>query len=511
MRPLYARTVLLALLLTTRSLMATETPFAIRVVDEKTGRGVPLVELETVHQQVFVTDSAGRVAVTAPELQHQRVYFHVRSHGYEYPADGFGYRGVRLDVRPGEEATVTIPRRNIAERLYRVTGAGLYADTVAVGEAAPIRKPLLNAQVMGADSVVTAEYRDQLYWFWGDTHRIGYPLGNFHVSGATSSLPAAGGWDPARGVDLEYFVDSQGFAKQMARMPGEGPTWIWGLVVVEDDQGERLFTGFEKVQGLQVYQRGIAEFDNQREEFVLKKLVDKHVPLYLHGHPFRHQVDGVTYFYFGDPYPVMRVPATAEAVLDLARYEGFTCLVPGSRKQESPRVERCEEGRVVWGWKRDTAAICWSLQQQLLKQGQLAADEVWLQLVDAELGDTVVAHRGSVTWNDYRDCWVLITTQQGGSSFLGEVWYAESVAPEGPWCEATKVVTHEDYSFYNPKQHPYFAAEGGRFLFFEGTYTRTFSGNPQATPRYDYNQVMYRLDLADPRLSGGQREPVSAN
>ena len=35
-------------------------------------------------------------------------------------------------------------------------------------------------------------------------------------------------------------------------------------------------------------------------------------------------------------------------------------------------------------------------------------------------------------------------------------------------------------------------------IFFEGTYTTTFSGNDDPTPRYDYNQVMYRLDLADP-------------
>ena len=43
--------------------------------------------------------------------------------------------------------------------------------------------------------------------------------------------------------------------------------------------------------------------------------------------------------------------------------------------------------------------------------------------------------------------------------------------------------------------------EGGRVIYFEGTYANTFSGNPEATPRYDYNQVMYRLDLDDPRLS----------
>src|SRR5262249_10300175 len=53
---------------------------------------------------------------------------------------------------------------------------------------------------------------------------------------------------------------------------------------------------------------------------------------------------------------------------------------------------------------------------------------------------------------------------------------------------------------YNPKQHPYFDQEGGRFIYFEGTYSHTFSGNEHPTPRYDYNQIMYRLDLADERL-----------
>jgi hypothetical protein len=88
---------------------------------------------------------------------------------------------------------------------------------------------------------------------------------------------------------------------------------------------------------------------------------------------------------------------------------------------------------------------------------------------------------------------------------LGEVSYAEADAPTGPWTTARKIVTHDKYSFYNPKQHPYFDQEGGRIIYFEGTYTKTFSGNEQGTPRYDYNQIMYRLDLSDPRLAAAQR------
>jgi hypothetical protein len=38
-------------------------------------------------------------------------------------------------------------------------------------------------------------------------------------------------------------------------------------------------------------------------------------------------------------------------------------------------------------------------------------------------------------------------------------------------------------------------------IFFEGTYTATFSAASEKTPRYDYNQIMYRLRLDDARLA----------
>ena len=89
----------------------------------------------------------------------------------------------------------------------------------------------------------------------------------------------------------------------------------------------------------------------------------------------------------------------------------------------------------------------------------------------------------------------------GGPSNLGEVWFAEADTPAGPWVYARRIVTHDHYTFYNPTQHPFFDQDGGRLIYFEGTYTDAFSGNPQKTPRYNYNQVMYRLALDDPRLA----------
>jgi hypothetical protein len=124
-----------------------------------------------------------------------------------------------------------------------------------------------------------------------------------------------------------------------------------------------------------------------------------------------------------------------------------------------------------------------------------------LQLREAETGTAVLAHAGSIRWNAHLRRWVLIVVQQGGTSFLGEVWYAQAPTITGPWGAAVKIVTHEKYSFYNPVQHAFFDQRGGRLIYFEGTYASTFSGNPAATPRYDYNQIMYRLDVDDPRLA----------
>ena len=91
--------------------------------------------------------------------------------------------------QPGGSKTVRLRRVNVAERLYRVTGEGIYRDSVLLGREPPLREPLLAGGVLGQDSVVTAVLGGRLLWFWGDTSRAAYPLGNFSVSGAVSKLP----------------------------------------------------------------------------------------------------------------------------------------------------------------------------------------------------------------------------------------------------------------------------------------------------------------------------------
>lgn len=494
--------VVLALLHVTTAHGADNPYFQIQVVDDATGRGVPLVELETVNSIVHVTDSAGNVAFLEPGLMNQAVFFSVRSHGYEFPKDGFGFRGTRLDVTPGGKATLKIKRINLAERLYRITGGGTYRDTVLLGQAAPTVEPLLNAKVVGSDSVVNAVLNGRLHWFWGDTLRPSYPLGNYEVPGATSRLPSDGGLDPSVGVNLDYFKAPDGFAKATCKMPGKGPTWIFGAAVVKNSAGkDELLTGYMKVEPpLKVYARGVAKFNPEQQEFE-KVLEFPQLPtLFPEGVALSYRDGDVDYVYFCKPYPLVRIRATSEAFRDPAQYEAYTCLKQGSTA-DKPEVERDAAGKVHYTWKRNTAFVGPAEQQKLISSGMLKSEEALLRLRDRDTGKPVVCHTGSVNWNAYRKRWAMITVQHYGTSLLGELWYAEADSPLGPWEYAVKIMTHEKYSFYNPKQHPYFDQQDGRLIYFEGTYTQMFSGNPVATPRYEYNQMMYRLDLGDPRLA----------
>ena len=126
-------------------------------------------------------------------------------------------------------------------------------------------------------------------------------------------------------------------------------------------------------------------------------------------------------------------------------------------------------------------------------------------LPSAVNGQPVKPHSGSLAWNAFRQRWVTVFMQVFGKpSAFGELWYAEADAPTGPWGTAVKILSHENYTFYNPRLHPEFTAADSPLLIFEGTYTQLFADHPTPTPRYEYNQILYRLDLDDPKLKPAQ-------
>ena len=484
------------------------TYFKIQVVDDQTGRGVPLVELKTTNSRSYWTDSNGLVAFYEPGLMDQKVFFHVGSHGYEYPKDGFGYAGVALDIKPGGSAEIKVKRRNIAERLYRITGEGIYNDSVLLGLPVPIRQPVLNGLVVGQDSVVNAVYQGKIYWFWGDTGTVWYPLGLFRASGATSELPGSGGLDPAVGVNLTYFVGENGFSRAMCPMPEakEGVVWLDGALTVADEAGrERMVCHYARLRSLdKALEHGLAIWDDQKEIFVKAVEFDmKRQWQCLGARPIVLKDGRQEYCVFPHPFPLVRVRRDLVAIKDQDSYQAFTPLAPGTRYEKAAsKLERDQAGHLVWGWKAATDPLDQAQEKELIAAGLMNPDEARYQIKDVDTGLPITVHGGTLAWNDFRHKWIIIALQIfGSSSVLGEVYFAEADVPAGPWLWARKIVTHDRYSFYNVAHHPFFDQQGGRIIYFEGTYTAMFSRTEDPTPRYDYNQVMYRLDLADARLA----------
>lgn len=454
------RTILLiwlSTLLVVATAAAEPSPMCKIVVTEKgTGWPVPLVELRTTNQVRFVTDNAGVIAFDLSELMGQEVWLDVHGHGYEVKADLFGYRGVRLVPEPGQTLKVEVDRKIIAKRIGRLTGSGLFAESQKLG----LEPDWRDARIVGCDSVQNAVHRGKLFWAWGDTTLAKYPLGIFHMSSATTRIQPFETFEPPLRPSFDYFTDTEGRPRGVATMPGTGPTWVSGYVSLQDQSGQpRLVGTYIKVKPpLEAYECGLCVWNDAKLQFEPLRTIwtkSKETPISPaapEGHPaFWKDNDGREWVLFGNPLPKLRCPATFEAWQDPAQWQVLT------PQKDLPSVAE---------------------------------------------GKPVVPHTGAIAWNAYRQRWVTVFMENFGKpSAFGELWYAESDAPVGPWGPAIKILSHDNYTFYNPRLHPEFTSADSPVLIFEGTYTQMFADRPQPTAKYDYNQILYRLDLDDAALT----------
>jgi hypothetical protein len=461
--------------------------FAIQIIDESTGRGVPLVTLTTINHVSHTSDSAGWVAFNEPGLMEREIYFHVSAPGYAVGKDGFGYSGLRLIPKLGDKAEIKVMRLDIAERLYRITGQGIYRDSELLGKEAPLPRANFNFTT-GQDSVQALPWKGRLFWLWGDTNKPNYPLGNFHSTCAWSDLPEKGGLAPEEGIHLEYLTDDDSQLRRMMPTKEPGAVWIFGLLVVPDAEGkEHLIGHYGRFKDLtKRLEHGICEFDETQGVFTsIVLLGDEFEWQHPEGNAVRVKNEDGDFYYFSNSFAVTRV---------LASYNDATN--PGS--YEALAWSAVEQDYL---WQKKLPPVTQKSEAKMLADHKMPPSRSLLQVKDAITGKPVEIHRSSVNWNPHRKAWIMIgNQQQAAESNLGEVWYAEAPTPSGPWTKAVKVASHPRYSFYNPRHHAFFDEQQGRVIYFEGTYSETFSGNPVPTPRYDYNQLMYRLDLDDPRL-----------
>ncbi|MGC4004313.1 MAG: hypothetical protein QM811_14815 [Pirellulales bacterium] len=301
-----------------------------------------------------------------------------------------------------------------------------------------------------------------------------------------------------QGLELDYFVDDKGFSRGMVELADkQGVIWIEGLCVVPDRNGkEKMLCSYSRRKGLNdPYESGIAVFDEAAEVFrsTAQLPLDETWRLPT-GHAVVRKIDGKDYVTWGNPFLHVCVPLRLDSVLDPKKYESWTCLPDdGNPKTDEPL--RDAKGTLAWRWTTAAGPVTPKIEARWLKSGKIQPDEAVVTPRDAD-GKAVEIHTGTTHWNPFRKKWILLGCEiHGQTSHLGEVWYAESDSPQGPFRNSVKVVTHDRYTFYNVCQHDFLDTDDGRYVYFEGTYTKEFSGNPHATPRYDYNQIMYRLDL----------------
>jgi hypothetical protein len=503
MRPYKTHLIIAILSLTTSHLLAGE-PFVIHIKDAQSGRGIPLAKLTTTNGIELITDSAGVACFDEPGLMDGKVYFSVSSPGYSYPKDGFGNSGRALDIKAGGSFTFKMTRTQIAQRLYRITGQGIYHHSTRAGLPTPMRHPNLNGRVMGQDTVMAVAHDKKIYWFWGDTARPGYPLGHFGTAMATSI--SGDQLNPAQGIELNYVVNKKGFSRPVFRLGKPGVVWFHGVTEIKDPNDKKRIIGhYSRLKGLgHLLEHGIAAFNKDAGEMEVVSTFPLDAPLHPFGQTLRHSSEGVEYIYFCTPYPHTRVRATWNSFRDPDQYEAYTPLKPGTQKLNLKKssLERNGENKVVYGWKKSTAKVSAIGQRRLIASGALQQTEALIQTVDASDNQSISLATGSVRWNDLRKRWIMIACRQGGkASFLGEIYYAESKQLLGPWPKAIKVATHPGYAFYNPVHHAFLDRDDGRSIYFEGTYTKQFSKTKTPTPRYNYNQIMYKIDLGDPKIS----------
>jgi hypothetical protein len=434
-------------------------PCRIEVVEKGSGWPVPLVELRTTHEVRFVTDNAGVIAFDLPELMGRETWFNVLGHGYEVPADGFGSRGVKLTPEPGKTCRVEVTRRNIAKRLGRATGGGIFAESQKLGQELDWH----DQGLLGCDSVQNAVHCGKLFWAWGDSILARYPLGIYDMTSATTAVQPLASFEPPLRLRFDYFADAKGEPRGVAKMPGKGPTWVSAYVSLPDKSGTpRLVGTYIKVRNhLEAYESGLCVWNDAAASFEQLRVLwtkssqDPIQPAAPDGHPvFWKDAAGKEWVLFGNPFPTLRCEATFEAWQDSSKWQTY---VP------QPSLRAAGSGKVV------------------------------------------KPHTGSIAWNPWRKRWVTVFMESfGDPSVFGELWYAEADAPIGPWGPAVKILTHDNYTFYNPRLHPEFTSADSPILIFEGTYTAEFANRPTPTPRYNYNQMLYRLDLNDPALAPAQ-------
>jgi hypothetical protein len=491
----------------------------ITVVDNQTGRGVPMTRVELESRHSYYTDSKGIVAFHEPDIMDTDLHFSFRSHGYDldlvaHPTGKYRDQtnwettSIRLACATGGNLMLQMQRSDnqVAQRLYRLNGYGIYRDSALMGIAQPLAEPLLNTGVTTQSEAISTVHSGQVFWAWADTYGTALAH-NQKVAVATSELYGSGGLNPETGVDLDYFDNTAGtFTKEMAAGMN-GTVELTSLVSAEDTQSNAHLVAQHRREHNGTTYLGLMEFNPATETFVLlfeetEATADANPSVYgPSASVMELNVSGSDYFYYMKKH-LSRSGNDYASVTNLGTYEAFTCLDPGEKMNGASTQVNRSGGNLVWSWQILTDPIGNQEMNELVSHGLMNDNERWIRPYDVLTGSSLNFNDSSVMYNAYRQRYCMIMQENGGvASDMGEWWYMESDTPMGPWTYARQIVTHAEYGFNHPCFHPYFSVNNGAKMLFSGTIDKADSGTRTALKGYDYTQIMYLLDLADKRLA----------
>ncbi|GAB4275085.1 MAG: hypothetical protein Kow0029_15940 [Candidatus Rifleibacteriota bacterium] len=467
-----------------------------------------MVELELENGLKLISDNDGFITLFAPDLEGKTARFKITGNGYSTgQRDFWGEESFTTTIQAGKFEKCYLKRTQLAQRLYRITGASRYNHTILAGKKPRFEtSDLLPGGVIGQDSVITVPWKNRLWNFYGDT--LG--LSGFNFSASCARLPFSDkmhpSFDPDIGLPLEYLVDENGFAKKMIETGKKGFTWIEYVLPVKlfaNSKSKSLLARYVLHSSLEkAEEAGFALFQESEGSFRIVKRFKT-----SKGHKCTHPVPifiGSERRYLLFPWEMTGVEYSE--IVNEQEHFFYTCFRKMDSKAKRTKgfllngekcyIERDSKGRAIYSWRKGGVAASSLFQQILLQKGVMTEDDVLFAPLEIDSGKRIARFDGSIAYNSFKGCWICIS--QGIKP--GDIIYAEADTPTGPWGFARKVSEFKRYNLYNPAQHPWFAQENDRFIYYEGTYTNFFSDSPGKNPEADYNQVMFKLDLAQEDL-----------
>lgn len=488
---------------------AAESPwFELQVVDAATGKGIANAEVVRNGLIRFVTDSYGRVAIIEPDFMNQRVYFDVLAEGYDTASSNPMTPGAFVDIVPGGKRVIKLNRKSIAEPAYRITGSGIFKDSAILGYNIPVSEAYSNAGVMVMENFTRSGrplvscgsviYKGKVYWFYNGLRGMSFSQKNNRMAVAVSELSGSN----SDGVELKFITGNSNFPKEMAPFGSKSDiVWFDSVMTVSDSGGKERLVAHYTLYDSSIKQKehGLALYDDDKEVFEKLKVIDSSEKWrYPVGRTFKQESEGKEWIYFGEIFPIGRVPATLDAIQNHDAYEVWSCYEDG----ETSSILRNKKGELVYRWTKKASPVGPAEEQSLIRR-KIIDDSEAMFLPKDETGKDVTFQSGSVRYNPYKKKWVFIGTQFNGKpSRYGEVWYSEAFRPTGPWEKAVKVVSHENYSLFNTVHHDFLNEGNGKVIYFEGTYTNDLSSNALPRMMYNNNRLMYRIQLDDQRIKG---------